>query len=405
MKILCPSVLLSCPKNTPPINYGTITHNLVNKNTIHIMPRGRPLKYPRIAGETDEARASRLWQLRREELRREEAKSEEKAAIQLPDTRRDELNEELAVFREHDRLRQEARRRQLGEEERVEIQIQDNARHRERLEEFSDEELAVIREHDRLRQEARRRQLGEEERVAIRQLDNLQNQERRDELSDDTLQHEERDTPRHAEVHEEPQAQNIATSSSSANIAMFKFIKHMDSYKMRTCDICLETWPSRTNHKCCVAEPFKFSPENGMYPFVDELGNPLRDQQGRLVQESIFEDVTPIEEMLIAKAFPLMRVYQLHGKGGIRFKGNVVNLPQDIQGFVNSLPNSTSALPVTLLVRRTHQKDGMIQHKDFRVRRYKIMQMLTFLKNNNPKYSDIVINLDMQWRDSPKIPI
>jgi hypothetical protein len=76
----------------------------------------------------------------------------------------------------------------------------------------------------------------------------------------------------------------------------------------------------------------------------------------RLIQESIFQDVTAIEEMLVARAFPFSNdaslLYLFHGNA--RFKGNVVNLPQNIENLANSLPHNAVNLPITLMVRKTN---------------------------------------------------
>ena len=75
------------------------------------------------------------------------------------------------------------------------------------------------------------------------------------------------------------------------------------------------------------------------------------------------EDLTQVEEMLIARVCPVMCVYRKHG-GQRGYRGHVLNLPQDVQGFVDKLPRAIAHIPV-LLVRR-HGVDNT--HADFRVR-------------------------------------
>ena len=59
------------------------------------------------------------------------------------------------------------------------------------------------------------------------------------------------------------------------------------------------------------------------------------------------QDLTKVEEMLIARAFPITYVYR--DQGGQRgYKGHFLNLPQDVQGFSNSLPTSVSDLPILI---------------------------------------------------------
>ena len=59
------------------------------------------------------------------------------------------------------------------------------------------------------------------------------------------------------------------------------------------------------------------------------------------------QDLTKVEEMLIARAFPIIYVYR--DQGGQRgYKGHFLNLPQDVQGFSNSLPTNVSDLPILI---------------------------------------------------------
>ncbi len=51
--------------------------------------------------------------------------------------------------------------------------------------------------------------------------------------------------------------------------------------------------------------------------------------------------LSQVEEMLIARACPIMCVYRKHG-GQRGYRGHVLNLPQDIQQFLNSLPPNVS---------------------------------------------------------------
>ena len=60
------------------------------------------------------------------------------------------------------------------------------------------------------------------------------------------------------------------------------------------------------------------------------------------------QGLSEVEELLIARAFPIMPIYRKHG-GQRRYKGHVLNLPQDIQGFLNSLPANVSDLPILVI--------------------------------------------------------
>ena len=62
------------------------------------------------------------------------------------------------------------------------------------------------------------------------------------------------------------------------------------------------------------------------------------------------QGLTDIGEMLIARACPIMCVYRKHG-GQRGYRGHVLKLPQDIQGFLNRLPRNIAQLPY-LIIRR-----------------------------------------------------
>ena len=74
-----------------------------------------------------------------------------------------------------------------------------------------------------------------------------------------------------------------------------------------------------------------------------------------------FTGLTQAKEMLIAKGCPVMRVYRL--KGGQRENGgHVVNLAQNVGGFINRLPRVSRDLPIVVVRRRggegTHKYIG-----------------------------------------------
>ena len=97
--------------------------------------------------------------------------------------------------------------------------------------------------------------------------------------------------------------------------------------------------------------------------------------------------LTQVEEMLISSVMPIMSLYHLpHGQFG--YSGHIINLPQDVATFVKMLPRSPSQLDV-LLVRR---QGAAGSHKDFRVRRSKVMAALQWLKQHNTYYHDIHID-------------
>ena len=81
--------------------------------------------------------------------------------------------------------------------------------------------------------------------------------------------------------------------------------------------------------------------------------------------------------MLISAVLPIMTLYRLpHGQYG--YSGHVINLPQDVASFANSLPRLPSELDVIIV-----RKEGANQsHRDFRVRRSRVLSALQWLQTN-----------------------
>lgn len=101
------------------------------------------------------------------------------------------------------------------------------------------------------------------------------------------------------------------------------------------------------------------------------------------------KDLTQIEEMLIARALPLIRVYIKPG-GQRGYSGHCINLPQSINELANSLPHYPKDIPVIVV----SMKGKGNTFKDVTVRRNKVEKALHWLSVHNPLYKDIKINQD-----------
>ena len=99
------------------------------------------------------------------------------------------------------------------------------------------------------------------------------------------------------------------------------------------------------------------------------------------------QGLTQVEEMLISPVMPIMSVYQLP-LGQYGYSGHVINLPQDVASFVRSLPRVPSQLDV-VVVRR---EGAAGSHKDFKVRRSRVLQALQWLMENNPYFREISLD-------------
>ena len=84
-----------------------------------------------------------------------------------------------------------------------------------------------------------------------------------------------------------------------------------------------------------------------------------------------------------------MSLYKLP-YGQYAYSGHVINLPQDVASFANSLPRLPSELDVIIV-----RKEGAANsHRDFRVRRAVVLRALQWLIANNKYYRNVHINPD-----------
>ena len=91
--------------------------------------------------------------------------------------------------------------------------------------------------------------------------------------------------------------------------------------------------------------------------------------------------------MLIARLAPTVHVHMLK-HGGIASRGHCIAFPQAVQEPATILPR----LPAEVDIVRVRRQGKDDTHKDVRVRRHRIEGALHWLKENNPAYSDIVID-------------
>ena len=173
-------------------------------------------------------------------------------------------------------------------------------------------------------------------------------------------------------IHEQTQAKS--------NIDMFH---KSNIYTVYQCSVCREAWPIKfrpkiaNQYQCsrCTndkQQPKKFSKENDMIPSL---------------VPSQLAGLTQVEEMLIARALPIMRVYIKPG-GQRGYSGHCINLPQNVGELAHSLPRYPKDLSV--IVVKMKGKDNSF--KDVTVRRQNVADALHWLINNNPYYKDIIIN-------------
>ena len=104
---------------------------------------------------------------------------------------------------------------------------------------------------------------------------------------------------------------------------------------------------------------------------------------------AILQGLTETEEMLISSVLPVMSLYHLpHGQ--YAYSGYVINLPQDVASFTNTLARLPSELDIIVV-----RKEGAAEsHHNFRVRKSAVLCALQWLLANNIYYRNIRIDPD-----------
>ena len=186
--------------------------------------------------------------------------------------------------------------------------------------------------------------------------------------------------PQPQQARDEPSLASVL--SKPEKVLLRKFRDKVDKLQHSLCPVCNESFPSITLIKgeCCRRcygkknSIKKFSSNNDMDP-------------GEVPEE--LQGLTELEEMLIARVFPVMSVYRLR-EGQHGYRGNVINFPQDVQEFATYLPRNPSSLDV--LVVRRQSANNSTGFRDFKVRHAKVARALCWLKENNRYYEDIIID-------------
>ncbi|XP_062602358.1 uncharacterized protein LOC134264070, partial [Saccostrea cucullata] len=107
-------------------------------------------------------------------------------------------------------------------------------------------------------------------------------------------------------------------------------------------------------------------------------------------------DLFSLEERLISLRIPFMQIRELPRGGQYSVKGNIVNVPVDIQPTVNSLPRKMDeniTIPVKLKKKLSYQKCDYHEN----VRPTKVLIALHWLLNNSDFYKNANINVDDSW--------
>lgn len=101
------------------------------------------------------------------------------------------------------------------------------------------------------------------------------------------------------------------------------------------------------------------------------------------------QNLTQIEELLIARVFPVISVFTKPG-GQRAYRGHCINFPQEVQQLFYALPRYPKELPVIIVA--VDGRDNV--SRDLIVRHEKVLSALHWLVRHNPAYKDVEINYE-----------
>lgn len=107
-------------------------------------------------------------------------------------------------------------------------------------------------------------------------------------------------------------------------------------------------------------------------------------------------NLLPLEERLVSLRIPFMQIRELPRGGQYSVKGNVVNVPVDIQPTINSLPrrlDENITIPVKLKRKLSFQHSYCHEN----IRPTKVLIALHWLMKNSEYYKNSNINIDDNW--------
>ena len=185
--------------------------------------------------------------------------------------------------------------------------------------------------------------------------------------------------------------------------AQLGFTSQMDTFatSLQYCPKCKERYfnkgfkredTERTICKDCLASQknnnniLKFGAENDMDPFFGRTDEAM----ARL---AALPPLSDMEEALIARNYVVMKSF-IFSNGSMGFRGQVLNMEQDISPFVEQLrlPRRVEEIPVYIV--RKPNSNTPEGYKDFKVRREALRLWLEFLIQFNPYYAADVLSTE-----------
>ena len=221
------------------------------------------------------------------------------------------------------------------------------------------------------------------------------------------MTHFQREQLTQADWLENVQGVNMNNSEERMKACLQHFEKGLEEIKMEHCPECDEDWfnmgmqqyEGRTMCSKCLKEIKKNAQKIGRRVCSRSVANDM--DPGPVPPGHQLHGLTPLEQRLIARVVTYVQVRRMP-KGSIGYSGHSIHFKQDIEPMAQTMsrgpPYGEGKLPRKLkdagycLVRKTGNEKNSFKHKDFRVRRDRVLNALRWLKANNDFYEDIEID-------------
>lgn len=151
---------------------------------------------------------------------------------------------------------------------------------------------------------------------------------------------------------------------------------------MHVCTICKESYPGmKTKHFHSRISCFRCASSKSTNRF-SELNNMNPGEQPYVLQQ-----LTQVEEMLIAHVNPILQVTHAHG-GQYKYSGHTISFPQDITTIAKYLPRMLFDLDILIVKRKNPSEKA----NDFFVCKSRVLATLEYKIKNDPYYCDVQFN-------------
>ena len=216
----------------------------------------------------------------------------------------------------------------------------------------------------------------------------------------------------------EKQIRHLEKYGKSIYACIGKFNKAISEGPVFVCTCCHQTWfrhfeikADKVKHKIS-GDKVKVFTQYKSFDDCEWICNTCLDnlKQNKIPQMSVINknsfpvrpnelELHQLEERLVSLRIPFMQIRELPRGGQLSIKGNVVNVPVDIQPVINSLPRSLDSyytIPVKLKKKMSYKTCDFTEN----IRPLHVISALQWLINHSDLHKESGITIDDCWLNS-----